>query len=229
MSTRPARQLWLPFKIEGEVFSYDADSESPSEEECLMEQVIERANLFRALKQVIRNGGSPGIDGMTVDELPEYLKENWSSLRETLLQGAYQPKPVKRTEIPKPQGGKRKLGIPTVLDRFIQQAMLQVLQGKWDASFSESSYGFRPRRSAHQAIRQAQKYMREDRTWVVDMDLEKFFDRVNHDKLMSEVTKRIKDRRVIKLIRRFLKAGVMEDDALHETVEGTPQGGPMTP
>jgi RNA-directed DNA polymerase len=229
MSARPARQLWLPFKIEGEVFSYDADSESPSEEECLMEQVIERANLFRALKQVIRNGGSPGIDGMTVDELPECLKENWPSLRETLLQGAYQPKPVKRTEIPKPQGGKRKLGIPTVLDRFIQQAMVQVLQGKWDAGFSESSYGFRPRRSAHQAIRQAQKYMREDRTWVVDMDLEKFFDRVNHDKLMSEVTKRIKDRRVIKLIRRFLKAGVMEDDALHETVEGTPQGGPLSP
>jgi len=229
MNAKPANQLWLPFRIRGEVFNHDISSERPSEDECLMERVVERENLFRALKQVKRNGGSPGVDGMTVDELPEYLKEHWPCLKEALLEGTYQPKSVRRTEIPKPQGGKRKLGIPTVLDRFIQQALLQILQGEWDASFSESSYGFRPGRNAHQAVRQAQKYLKEGRTWVVDMDLEKFFDRVNHDKLMNEVSKRINDQRVIKLIWRFLRAGAMEHDALHETVEGTPQGGPLSP
>jgi RNA-directed DNA polymerase len=176
MSVKPATQLWLPFNIEGEVFSDDISSEGPSEDECLMERVVERENLIRALRQVKRNGGSPGIDGMSVDELPGYLKEHWPWVKETLLQGTYQPKPVKRTEIPKPQGGKRKLGIPTVLDRFIEQALLQVLQGEWDSSFSESSYGFRPRRNAHQAVRCAQKYLKEGYTWVVDMDLEKFFE-----------------------------------------------------
>jgi RNA-directed DNA polymerase len=229
MSVRPAIQLWLPFSIEGEVFMEDNSAGSPSGDECIMEQVVERENLLQALKQVKKNGGSPGIDGMTVEELPDHLREKWRHIKESLLQGAYQPKPVKRTEIPKPQGGKRKLGIPTVLDRFIQQSLLQVLQREWDLSFSESSYGFRPRRNAHQAVRRAQKYLKEGRTWVVDLDLEKFFDRVNHDKLMSEVSKRIKDKRVIGLIWRYLKAGVMEHDALHETVEGTPQGGPLSP
>jgi RNA-directed DNA polymerase len=229
MNIKPAIQLWLPLKFEGEVFCANAPSERPSEDECLMEQVLERENLFQALKKVKGNGGSPGIDGMTVEELPEHLKEHWPHYRKSLLNGSYQPQPIKRKEIPKPHGGVRKLGIPTVLDRFIQQALLQVLQGEWDERFSEYSYGFRPRRNAHQAVKRAQAYIREGRTRVVDMDLEKFFDRVNHDKLLSEVSKCVKDQRIIALVRRYLKAGVMEHDALHETVEGTPQGGPLSP
>lgn len=229
MNSRPARQVWLPFKIEGERFRAESTTECPSEDERLVERVVERDNLFRALRQVQRNGGSPGIDGMTVEELPRYLKEHWARLKQALLEGTYRPQPVKRVQIPKPGGGLRKLGIPTVLDRFIQQAVLQVLQAEWDGSFSDSSFGFRPGRNAHQALRRAQRYLRDGYTWVVDMDIEKFFDRVNHDKLMSEVVKRVKDRRVRILIRRFLRAGVMEQDALHETVEGTPQGGPLSP
>lgn len=166
---------------------------------------------------------------MRVEELPAYLKEHWPRLREALLDGTYQPAPVRRVEIPKPSGGKRKLGIPTAVDRFLQQALLQVLQEEWDPTFSESSYGFRPGRNAHQAVGRAQEQIRAGYGWVVDLDLEKFFDRVNHDKLMSLIRGRVEDRRVRKLIAEYLKAGVLEDGALHETTEGTPQGGPLSP
>ena len=175
------------------------------------------------------NQGSPGIDGMTVDELPENLEQHWPAMREQLLSGTYEPQPVKRVEIPKPDGGVRKLGIPTVLDRFVQQAVQQVLQKQWDPTFSEYSYGFRPGRSAQQAVAQAQRYIAEGYGWCVDFDLEKFFDRVNHDKLMGTIAKRVEDKRLLKLIRAFLNAGVMEDGLASPSVEGTPQGGPLTP
>jgi len=168
--------MWLPLHIEGELFRGDAVTESPSEDEQLMERVVERDNLIRALKQVERNGGSPGIDGMTVEALAPYLKHHWPRLKEDLLRGAYIPQPVKRVEIPKPGGGVRKLGIPTVVDRFIQQAILQVLQPEWDPEFSESSFGFRPGRNAHQAVTRAQRYVKEGYTWIVDMDVEKFLE-----------------------------------------------------
>ena len=229
MNGKPAIQLWLPWTIEGKPSEEETTAERPSEDEGLMERVVERDNLFRALKQVQSNGGSPGMDGMTVEELAPYLKEHWPRLKQALLEGTYQPQPVKRVEVPKPQGGIRKLGVPTVVDRFIQQAVMQVLQAQWDPTFSDSSFGFRPGRNAHQAVKRAQSYLKEGYTWVVDMDLEKFFDRVNHDKLMSEVSKRVQDRRVLTLIHRFLKAGAMEHEALHETVDGVPQGGPLSP
>ncbi len=166
---------------------------------------------------------------MTVRELPQYLKQHWPAIREQLLQGTYQPQPVKRVEIDKPDGGVRKLGVPTVLDRFIQQAVLQVLQKRWDETFSDHSYGFRPGRSAHQAVARAQQYVREGCGWVVDLDLEKFFDRVNHDKLMARIASRVSDKRLLKLIRGFLKAGVMENGLVSAVDEGTPQGGPLSP
>jgi len=169
------------------------------------------------------------MDGMRVEELTDYLKEHWLRIREQLLQGAYQPQPVKRVRIPKPGGGERPLGIPTVLDRFIQQAVMQVLQGSWDRTFSEHSYGFRPGRSAHQAVAQAQAYMAQGYGYVVDIDLEKFFDRVNHDILMGLVAKRVKDKRVLTLLRAFLNAGVMENGLVSLALEGTPQGGPLSP
>ena len=169
------------------------------------------------------------MDGTTVQELPGYLKEHWPAIREKLLEGTYQPQPVKRVEIPKPGGGERSLGIPTVLERFIQQAVLQVLQKHWDRTFSEHSYGFRPGRSAHQAVAQAQRYIAEGRRWVVDIDLENFFDRVNHDRLMGRLAQRVRDKRVLKLIRAFLNAGVMENGLVSPTREGTPQGGPLSP
>lgn len=194
-----------------------------------MERVVERANLLAALARVKRNGGSPGMDGMTVEELPGYLKAHWPEIREALLAGRYQPQPVKRVEIPKPGGGVRKLGIPTVLDRFIQQALLQVLQPAWDGTFSAGSYGFRPGRSAHHAIAKAQQYLKAGYSWVVDLDLEKFFDRVNQDKLMSRVKERVTDRRVLQLIDRYLKAGALTGDGFEATPEGTPQGGPLSP
>jgi len=194
-----------------------------------MEEVVAKENLTAALRQVRDNHGSAGVDGMTVEELPTYLKEHWPQIREQLLTGQYQPQPIKRVEIPKPEGGVRKLGIPTVLDRFLQQALLQVLQPRWDPTFSEHSYGFRPGRSARQAVTQAQQYLRRGYRWVVDIDLEKFFDRVNHDKLMSEVEKRIKDTRVITLIRRYLKAGLLAEGLVVAVDEGTPQGGPLSP
>jgi RNA-directed DNA polymerase len=195
----------------------------------LMELVCERQNLMAALKRVKDNKGSPGIDGMTVGELPAFLKLHWLRLREELLAGAYRPQSVRRVAIPKPGGGERELGIPTVLDRFIQQALLQVLQPRFDPTFSEASYGFRPGRRAHDAVRRAQAYVQEGRRYVVDVDLEKFFDRVNHDVLMGRLEQRIADRRVLGLIRRYLEAGVLADGVVIERHEGTPQGGPLSP
>jgi RNA-directed DNA polymerase len=203
-------------------------SESPASEQ-LMEEVCERENCKQALARVKANKGSAGVDGMTVHELPELLKQHWPVIREQLLSGTYKPQPVKRVEIPKPGGGVRKLGIPTVLDRLIQQAVMQVLQRRWDRTFSNHSYGFRPGRSAHQAVAAAQQYQAEGYRWVVDLDLEKFFDRVNHDKLMARIAERISDQRVLKLIRAFLEAGVMESGLASPADEGTPQGGPLSP
>src|SRR5665811_1047903 len=194
-----------------------------------MEEICERENLKQALQQVKANRGSAGVDGMTVGGITDYLKQHWPAIREQLLSGTYEPKPVRRVEIPKPDGGVRKLGIPTVLDRFIQQAVLQVLQRRWDRTFSDQSYGFRPGRSAHQAVAKAQQYIAEGRGWCVDLDLEKFFDRVNHDKLMGQIAKRVGDKRLLKLIRAFLNAGVMENGLVSPSVEGTPQGGPLSP
>jgi RNA-directed DNA polymerase len=195
----------------------------------MMEEIVERENLKEALRRVKANKGAPGVDGMTVDQLGDYLKQHWPTIREQLLSGTYRPKPVKRVEIPKPDGGVRKLGIPTVLDRFVQQAVMQVLQQQWDPEFSDHSYGFRPGRSAHQAIAQAQRYIAAGCSWVVDLDLEKFFDRVNHDRLMAQIAKRVDDKRLLRLIRAFLDAGVMENGLLSPSVEGTPQGGPLSP
>jgi RNA-directed DNA polymerase len=175
-----------------------------------MEEVCERENCLQAYKRVKANKGSPGIDGMSISDLSGYLKQHWPTIREQLLRGTYQPQPVRRVEIPKPDGGVRKLGIPTVLDRFIQQAVMQVLQRRWDPTFSEHSHGFRPKRSAHQAVAKAQQYIAAGNHWVVDLDLEKF-DRVNHDRLMAAIARRISDKRVLRLIGAFLKVGVMED------------------
>ena len=203
--------------------------ESPALVEQLMEEVCDRENLERAWKRVQRNKGGPGVDGMTIDDAKDYLREHWPGIRVQLLEGTYQPQPVKRVEIPKPDGGVRKLGVPCVVDRLIQQALLQVLQERWDPTFSEHSYGFRPGRSAHQAVAQAQRYVAEGYSYVVDLDLEKFFDRVNHDKLMARVAARVSDKRVLKFIRACLKAGVMEDGLVRPVDEGTPQGGPLSP
>jgi len=194
-----------------------------------MERVVERDNLRRALDQVRRNKGGPGIDGLTVERLPEYLKRHWPTIRAQLLNGTYPPAAVKRVLIAKPDGGVRSLGVPTVVDRFIQQALLQVLQAEWDQTFSHFSFGFRPQRSAHQAVAQAQAYVRDGYRFVVDMDLEKFFDTVNHDVLMHRVKRRVKDDRVIVFIRRCLKSGAMVAGTYEATVKGTPQGGPLSP
>lgn len=203
--------------------------ESPTGTKELMEEVCEQVNLMKALKRVKANKGCPGVDGMKVEELGQYLKDNWSKIKEQLLTGKYKPQPVRRVAIPKPGGGQRELGIPTALDRFIQQAMMQVLQGIYEKTFSENSYGFRPNRSAHQAVKKAQEYINEGYTYVVDMDIEKFFDRVNHDRLMSELAKRIEDKRMLRIIRAYLNAGVMEDGLVKPTEEGMPQGGNLSP
>src|SRR5712691_11656865 len=195
--------------------------ESPACAEQLMEEVCDRGNLERAWKRVRSNKGGPGVDGMTIDDAKDYLRELWPSIRSQLLEGTYQPQPVKRVEIPKPEGGVRKLGVPCVVDILIQQALLQVLQERWDSTFSEHSYGFRPGRSAHQAVAQAQRYIAAGYNVVVDLDLEKFFDRVNHDSLMARVAARVTDKRVLKLIRAFLKSGVMEDGLVSPVDEGT--------
>lgn len=205
-------------------------TQSPMFKAELMEEICERKNLEEALKRVKGNRGAPGVDGMGTEELSGYLKMNWPGIKKQLMEESYKPSPVRRVEIPKPNGkDKRKLGIPTVLDRFIQQALLQVLQKEWDQTFSSSSYGFRPGRSAHQAIEQAQSYLKGGYEWVVDIDLEKFFDRVNHDRLMSTLAKRIQDKRLLKLIRAYLNAGVMENGLVSRLEEGTPQGGPLSP
>jgi len=194
-----------------------------------MERVVERGNLVRALKRVRQNKGSPGVDGLKVEELSEYLREHWFLNREQLLAGQYQPSAVRRVEIPKPGGGVRMLGIPTVLDRFIPQAVLQVLQPAIDPTFSESSYGFRPGRRAHDAVCQAQRFVQSGRRWVVDVDLEKCFDRVKHDVLMGLMAKRMATPRMLRRIRRYLDAGIMADGIVGDRHEGTPQGGPLSP
>jgi RNA-directed DNA polymerase len=194
-----------------------------------MEEVVGRDNMRAALRRVKKNKGSPGIDGMTVDELPRHLKTVWPDIRERLLAGTYEPKAVLRREIPKNGGGVRKLGIPTTVDRLIQQAILQVLQPRFDPGFSEHSYGFRPGRRAHDAVRAAQQYIQAGGRIVVDVDLEQFFDRVNHDVLMGRLAKRIEDKRMLRIIRRYLKAGVLAEGVVTERHEGTPQGGPLSP
>ena len=204
-------------------------SRSGSEAMQLMEAVVGRENMKLAYKRVVANKGSAGVDGMRVEDLKSYLSANWPRIREELLEGRYQPQPVLRVEIPKPSGGMRQLGIPTVLDRLIQQAMNQVLQPVFDPGFSEFSFGFRPGRSAHQAVRQAHLHVASGLTFVVDMDIEKFFDRVNHDILMSRVARKVEDKRVLGLIRRYLQAGVMDDGVVSARTEGTPQGGPLSP
>lgn len=232
-------QIELPLEDRGEAPSVERSGEATSttsgDERSgldtlrLMERVVEGGNLRHALKRVQRNEGSPGVDGLPVEGLPDYLREHWGAIREQLLTGCYQPNVVNRVEIPKPGGGVRMLGIPTVLDRFIQQAILQVLQPAIDPTFSESSYGFRPGRRAHDAVCQAQRYVQSGRRWVVDVDLEKFFDRVNHDVLMGLVAKRIADPRILRLIRRYLEAGMLANGVVMERHDGTPQGGPLSP
>ena len=197
--------------------------------QALLAQVLDRANLQRALKQVRRNKGAPGIDGMTVDELPDYLRHHWPEIRVQLEAGHYRPQPVKRVEIPKPDGKTRPLGIPTVLDRFIQQAIAQVVSVQWEPHFHCHSYGFRPRRSAHQAVREVQATIRAGYGWVVDMDLQAFFDRVNHDRLMVRLKSRCPDAGLLRLVNRYLKAGVSVAGNIEATSMGVPQGGPVTP
>lgn len=232
-----SRQLELPLEDRGEASKAERSAEAPtamhdnerSGASDLMERVCERANLQAALKRVRKNKGSAGIDGMTVDELPEYLRTHWPEIREQLFAGTYQPSPVRRHAIPKDGGGVRELGIPTVVDRFVQQAILQVLGPRFDATFSQYSYGFRRGRSAHDAVVQAQRYVNEGRRIVVDVDLERFFDRVNHDVLMGRLAKRIEDKLLLGLTRRYLEAGMMANGVAMERHEGTPQGGPLSP
>lgn len=195
----------------------------------MLEEVLDRRNIERALEQVMRNKGAPGVDEMQTDELGEYLNENWQSLREQLLEGKYKPMPVRKVEIPKPQGGKRMLGIPTVLDRMLQQAISQWLTPKYEEQFSANSYGFRPNRNAHQAVMQAQRYLNEGKEWVIELDLEKFFDKVNHDRLMSVLSRTITDKPMLKLIRSYLTSGILEDGIVSQRTEGTPQGSPLSP
>ncbi len=195
----------------------------------LMERICERENLNRAYKRVMQNRGSAGVDGLSVRDLSPWLAVHREELIRSLLEGSYQPQAVRGVEIPKPGGGARQLGIPTVVDRLVQQAILQVLDPLIDPTFSESSYGFRPGRSAHQALRKAQEYVAEGRTVVVDVDLEKFFDRVNHDVLMSRLARRVSDKRLLRIVRRFLEAGMLKQGVCVERYEGTPQGGPLSP
>lgn len=239
--TNPDPQLRLPLmpdvageaqQVSGErveSFISPREHESPTSSWTVMQEVLQPENLEAALDRVQANKGSPGVDGMTVKQLPGYLGLHWQQIKKQLLEGTYKPQPVRRVEIPKPDGGVRKLGIPTVLDRFIQQAVQQVLSRRWDGTFSPSSFGFRPGKSAHQAVETAQRFIVEGCGWVVDIDLEKFFDRVNHDRLMGRIMQRENDKALIHLIRVFLTAGVMENGLVSPTEEGTPQGGPLSP
>jgi RNA-directed DNA polymerase len=199
------------------------------EAEGMWEQIFSRDNLMTALKRVQKNGGAPGVDGMTVEELPDHLRVHWPSIREKLEAGRYEPSPVKRVEIPKPGKGRRQLGIPTVQDRFIQQAMHQVLSAQFEPTFSEHSYGFRPGRSAHDAVKAARVHVEAGYKWVVDIDMERFFDTVNHDRLMARMRAVVKDKRVLRLVNEYLKAGAMVNGVVVGTKEGTPQGGPLSP
>lgn len=191
----------------------------------MLELILSRENLLVALQRVEKNKGSHGVDGMSVESLRKHILDNWLTLKNQILEGEYYPAPVRRVEIPKPNGGVRKLGIPTVTDRLIQQAIAQVLTQVYDPTFSHQSYGFRPGKRGHDAVRQARGYIKQGYRWVIDMDLEKFFDKVNHDKLMRKLSKRITDSRVLKLIRRYLQTGVMENGLIHPNTEGAPQGG----
>ncbi len=239
MRQKDQSKLTLGSSAEGEAPSLAAQAtearaaraslERPAVAGPSMETILDRENLKTALARVRRNKGAAGVDGMGVDDLPAHLKRHWPAIRAQLIDGTYKPQPVRRVEIPKASGGVRPLGIPTVLDRFIQQAVMQVLQADWDGTFSEMSFGFRPGRSAHQAVERAQEYIASGHGFVVDIDLEKFFDRVNHDILMGLVAKRVADKRILKLIRGFLTAGVLEGGLVSPTEEGTPQGGPLSP
>jgi RNA-directed DNA polymerase len=240
-ATRPPIQLELdlPMPGGGEAPRRDAREveavmaadgpESPAWGERLMEAICDPKNIDAAVRAVRRNKGAPGVDGMTVRQLPDALERRWPEIARALVEGAYRPQPVKRVQIPKPDGGMRNLGIPTVIDRVIQQAILQRLQPLWDATFSASSYGFRPGRSAQQAVAAAQAFVAAGRQYVVDIDLAKFFDRVNHDRLLDRVAERVRDKRVLRLIRGFLTAGALDDGVFEASREGTPQGGPLSP
>ena len=195
----------------------------------MLEQILDRRNIEKALEQVMRNKGAGGIDGMQTDELRDYLNTNYQSLRAKILEGSYQPSPVRKVEIPKPQGGKRMLGIPTVVDRLLQQAIAQSLSLKYEGQFSKHSYGFRPNKDAHQAVMQGQSYLNGGKTWIVELDLEKFFDKVNHDRLMSVLSRTVKDKPTLKLIRSYLTSGILEGGMVSQRTEGTPQGSPLSP
>jgi retron-type reverse transcriptase len=215
--------------VSGAEVSSAANGQTKAEGARQMDAVVERHNLWRAYERVMRNKGAAGVDGLTVFEFKAWLQQHWPSVKTALLAGDYIPAAIRRVEIPKPNGGVRTPGIPTVLDRLIQQALLQVLQPEFEPGFSEHSYGFRPGRNAWQAVQRAQGYIREGRRWVVDLDLEKFFDRVNHDILMSRIARKVKDERVLKLVRRYLEAGMMSEGVVSARTEGTPQGGPLSP
>lgn len=217
------------FELESALAPLSVEEESLFEPSKLIERVVERENMKKAYARVMRNKGASGVDEMPVGELKDSLKVQWPRIKEELVSGAYEPHPVKRVEIPKPNGGIRLLGIPTVVDRLIQQALSQVLSPIFEPHFSERSFGFRPGRSAHGAVKLGQKFVASGKVWVVDVDLEKFFDRVNHDVLLSRVERRVKDFTVIKLIRKYLKAGIMENGIVSRSEEGTPQGGPLSP
>jgi RNA-directed DNA polymerase len=225
--SKPVKPVGTPARAE----LSPARDETPSSAEngSVWEQVFARSNLFAALDRVEKNAGAPGSDGLRVDELRFYLKDHWLETRASLDADTYRPQPVRRVEIPKPDGGVRLLGIPSVLDRLIQQALAQALSPLFEQRFSAQSYGFRPGRSAHQAVQAAQAYIQEGYDWVVDIDLEKFFDRVNHDMLMTRVARVVKDKRVLRLIRRYLESGVLVNGVVYDTEEGTPQGGPLSP
>jgi group II intron reverse transcriptase/maturase len=231
LSDRETDELTQQVKPAGEVQSAEPfpARDNGKSDERVWEAVFARENLQTALKRVESNKGAAGMDGMKVTDLRGYLKAHWLEVRAALESGKYQPSPVRRVEIPKADGGVRQLGIPTVTDRLIQQAIAQVLTPMFEEVFSPHSYGFRPGRSAHQAVEQSQEYIREGYDWVVDIDLEKFFDRVNHDMLMARVARVVKDKRVLKLIRAYLESGVMVNGVVMETEEGTPQGGPLSP